>query len=253
MMIARRALVAGLLLGGALPLPALAGEEDESPLLVLRAANPWSAVVGAESARFVLYGDGTAIYERSDGALRMVKLDPGERAALIEQIGFAVLPRYAGRYETNAATDQVEQWLYLFGAGKPRVIYVYGPLDHYSTRSAVPPPVVAAYDRLVHFDHPRARPWMPERIELLLWPFDHARQDPLPWPPGWPGLDDPGTRKRGEGAYSLYLPAGRLGELEALMAGQGESQPVGLAGRKWSLAYRLPLPGEQRWMRPARD
>lgn len=147
----------------------------------------------------------------------------------------------------------MEQWLFLFGADKSRVVYVYGALDSASTRTAVPLPVVAAYDRLIHFDHPRSRPWMPERIELLLWRFDHARIVPLSWPKGWPGLDDPQTRKGRDGMYSLYLPPDRYAELKALLAHRGDNQPIRLGGHNWSLSYRMPLPGEERWIGPVRD
>lgn len=98
MRIARRTLMAGVLLGFVQPGLALAIEDGDAPLLVLRTSDPWAFVLGADAARFVLYGNGTVIYARPDG-LRTVKLDPSERAALMGQM--ASRPCRASRENTN--------------------------------------------------------------------------------------------------------------------------------------------------------
>jgi hypothetical protein len=248
MRIARRPLIAGMALGMAFPGAARARSGLDEPVLVLRTANPWALVVGAESARLALYGDGTVVYAARDGRLKSVTLDPSERATLVRDLGFAVLPRFAGEYETTGATDQAQQWFFLFGEGqaKPRIIYVYGNLDG-AARAHLSPAIVGAYDLITHFDHPRARAWLPEQIEVMIWPFDHAKAAPLAWPRGWPDLDDRLTRKREEG-YSLFLPAACFAELEALLQRLDGNRPVALAGRKWSISARLALPHEERWM-----
>jgi hypothetical protein len=124
-----------------------------------------------------------------------------------------------------------------------RAIEVY---SHY--RERCPQTVARLFDQLSSYRHPRAEPWLPERIEVIL---QQETDDPQAgeWPTNWPDLHDPLTRKWGTewGGewYSLFFDADQLDELEHFLGTKG--QLVTLNGKTWLVSWRLPFPGEEAW------
>lgn len=251
MEIARRALLmAGI--AACVPLPAFAGAAVAEPLVVLISLPVWSPDMGLESPDFVLYADGTAIYRHGEG-FRTVRLEPSERDALVGELNIPVQAGLARHYEAESWTDGSNVTLYLYGADSPQTLSVYGDPSIARVREKLPPPVVAAYDRLAHFDRPDAVAWMPERIEVVLGLYDPVPEGaPLAWPRGWPGLGDPRTVHWKDGRYSLYLPARDLPALDRLFARKAPGQPISIDGKSWGLMPRIPFPGEARWLKRER-
>lgn len=251
MEIARRALLmAGI--AACLPQPALAGPAAAEPLVVLISLPVLSPAMGLETPDFALYADGTAIYRHGDG-FRTVRLDPSERDALVRDLDIPVEAGLARHYQADDWTDGSNVTLYLYGGKSPQVISVYGEPSMARVREKLPPLVVAAYDRLAHFDPPRATVWMPERIEVVLGLYDPVPESaPLAWPRGWPGLDDPRTVHWKDGRYSLYLPARDLPALDRLLARKAPGQPIAIDGKSCGLMPRIPFPGEARWLKRER-
>ena len=222
------------------------------PLVVLRESNPWAGVIASDSPAFALYADGTVIY-RTEAGYKSVRLDGTAQAGLLRSLALADLSRAAGRYEASNATDQPDADLLLYAGDKPFYISVYGGMTDASVRGQLPAAIVAAYDILRGFARPDARDWMPDRIEVMIGPYEYAPEPSIIWPKDWPGLDDPTTRKRHEDQYSLYLPATDLEALRKFLANRHERGAVLIGGKKWSVGLRLPFAHEELWMSPKRE
>jgi hypothetical protein len=217
------------------------------PLFVLIEQDPWATVPGADAPTFALYGDGTVIFRRGEG-YSSVKLGRHELARLTAELNLTALPAFAKHYETASFTDARTEVLFVFREDKPSVISVYGPLTVAGAGAQVPAKVVSAYDRVRAFDHPKARPWLPDKIEVMIWPYDYAPEPSIVWPKEWPGLNDTHTVRRGGDAYSIYLSSTEYPELQRFLATQREKGAVEIGGRKWAASTRVPFPSERSWM-----
>lgn len=245
--IARRTALAGLATLF-LPLPVQARKSwKDRPVIVLVEHNPWAMVVGGDSASFALYLDGTVIFRAYNG-FRSVKLEDREMVQLMAQLDVDALSHADSDHETTSVTDQRSQVLYVFGQRKRVRHYIYGAPVKGAMRTPVWPTLVAAYDRMLSFNNPRARTWLPEKIEVMIWPYEHAVEPSIVWPQDWPGLDDPGTRPRHSGQFSLYLPSLHYLELVDFLKTRREKGAVEIDGRKWSVGFRFPFPNERLWM-----
>jgi hypothetical protein len=235
----------------ALFLPATAPARDSAeskPLIVLLEANPWLMAIGSDSPSFALYDDGTAIYA-TDTGYKSIKLDATERDALIASVKPEVLAKLAGHYDiAEGVSDQRTNYFFVYGSGAPKVISVYGPLGNKGARAQLLAPIPAAYDVLHSFRHPNARDWLPDKIEVMIWPYEHSIDASIEWPGNWPGLKDPTTVKRGTEGYSLYLPSAEYPALIAFLKTQKERGAILIAGHKWSASIRFPFPQEGSWM-----
>jgi hypothetical protein len=218
------------------------------PIVVMLARDPWLMVIGSDSPAFALYDDGTVIYRTSTG-YKSGKLDRTAREALTRSLNVNALAPEAGYYDaSNGTTDQPTVELLFFGGAEHTNIIVNGVMTSAEARAQLPEAIVAAYDTLRGFSLPDATPWLPEKIEVMVWPYDHAIDAPIVWPKDWPGLDDPATRKRGEGSFSIYIPSARYEAVNAFLASRKEKGAVLIGGKKWSASIRLPFPQESVWM-----
>ena len=249
--------------------PAAAGRR---PLLVMVAQDPWLMVIGSDSPAFALYDDGLLIYRQRPAdrkaPYRSLVLGTEERKQLLstmftgEPFPFRELD---DGYEVTQTTDQPLTTVYTWLDGERRAVTVYGlnprpPEKRWAgmseeerqdlvkgPRAKTPQPFLRVFDHLIDYRDARAEPWLPERVEVMVWPFD-SKMDPLAWPEKWPDLDHPTTRKRGE-AYSIYLEVERLENLRALLRKRQMTQAILINGKKWAISYRFPFPGERAWVR----
>jgi hypothetical protein len=235
-----------------------AGAEAE---LLLYERNPWLMVIGSDSPIIAFYTDGRMIFRdrtasnRSDVVYKSFRLDEEEHEELRSQM--KELDSLQAYYELSHATDQKTTQLLFRSDGKPKQVSAYGGV----------PREMALF---IHFLNilqaragARAKSWQPSYVEIMLWPFDHARGEPTRWPEEFPGLDSPATIKtgldspatiktgldspatikRGESSYSIYLPASeKQNFLNFMESRQGNA--VLLDGKKWSVAARIPFPHE---------
>lgn len=223
------------------------------PKVILLERNPWLMVIGSDSPAFALYEDGEAIYRTKSG-YKSVTLDPAETMALLDGIGFSALPALARRYDLAPNTsDMPTEVIATFDGVKPSIISVRGLLKDLGPNTVVPNAVTTAYDRLSSFTHPKARDWLPEKVEVMIWPYEYAPDRSIIWPKEWPGLDSPDTVKRGEKSYSLYVPSGMLDDVRQFLGKRRTKGAVEIGGRKWAVSLRLPFPYERSWIDPLRD
>lgn len=227
------------------------GPENPEPLVVLMEYDPWRMVIGSDSPTFALYENGLVIYRAEDeiGYVSAL-LDFEERDAFYAQIASDAFFALDDYYDNFLVTDQPSNTLWVWDEyGKAKRVGVYGMLRPSTSdldekmRAGVPPAFLTAFDTLVNFSHAEAKAWLPEKFEVMLWPYDTS--DSVRWPAGWPDLDDPTTKPRGEDSYSVYVP---IDELEAYFALQENGSAVKLAGKTWAYGLRFPFPTEFLWM-----
>jgi hypothetical protein len=226
-----------------------AGPTDRvRPLIVLVETEPWLMVIGSDSPRFALYSDGLVIY-RHGREYRSVRLSDEERRALLASLDVESLACFTGFHGNTAATDQPYHNLFLGRGGSLSLVSVYGAQFD---RSAVPQALAAVHARLAAFDHPGAQTWLPERIEVMIWPYEYAPDASIEWPADWPGLDSEHAVRRGDG-YSIFVPGAELARLVAFLGTRRERGAVRIGGHKWAAGLRFPFPVERMWMRPGSD
>lgn len=221
---------------------------DPLPVLILLATDPWLMVIGSDSPKAALYNDGTFIY-RVGEQYRSVLLSPAQSKALVDLVSPMSLP--AGRY--NAApgwTDQPTNSLLVYAGAKPSFVSVYGDLGSRDVQARLPASVRRAFRLISTAAFGNSKPWLPSKIEVMIWPYEYAPERSIVWPKQWPGLHGPTTRKRGKDAFSLFLPASDLAQLRRFLNTKAEKGAVEIDGRKWTVSVRLPFPQEQLWMAP---
>ncbi len=228
--------------------PALAQDtSDRVAAIVLIERDPWLMVIGSDSPTFAFYSNGDVIY-RTEKGYKESTLDKTQQIKFLHSINVEKLSVAAKHYDASQSTDQPTIILAIIGKAKPSIISVYGSLRSSEVREALPPEVSAAYDTLKTFSDPAARDWLPEKIEVIIWPYEYAPDKSIFWPKDWPGLSDAATVKRGEDTYSIYLPSTKYAELKIFLESRKEKGAVEIGGKKWAASVRFPFPDERKWM-----
>lgn len=220
-----------------------------APVLILLEPDPWAMVIGSDSPAFALYQDGQAIY-RTRGGYKSVRLSPKKQKKFLESLRLGELSRLAGGYRATEWTDQPQTFLLFYGGDRPVFISVYGSWEEESVRARLPSEIAALRDKLRAFEDGRASQWLPDNIEVMIWPYEYAPEPSIAWPNRWPGLDAPTTRRRGEDSFSLYVPSADYGPLTTFLASRRPRGAVEIGGKKWAASLRLPFPHEALWMAP---
>ena len=217
------------------------------PEVVLMESDPWRQVIGSDSPKFVLYEDGKVIYRMGE-EYRFVQLSSAELSSLRKSLVTAHDPTLSGGYRVAWASDQPDNNL-LFYSGEPVFISVYGSLEEEQVFTRLPRTVRDAFETVRSFRHIRSAQWMPQQVEVMVWPYEYAPEKSIKWNPDWPGLSDPNTVRRGD-SYSLFLPSSELLDLRQFLATRNPKGAVEIDGRKWAASIRIPFPQEQLWMAP---
>lgn len=234
------------------------------PVLVVLERNPWLMVIGSDSPTFALYDDGSVIWRRDKPAqdkpfLRGTTTSPS--AALREIVPYD-LTKFADRYQLTSWTDQPTTVIWT----PKKTILIYGDWRVRAHAADSSPALAAIEDRdrqmsdslpaeirasLLRIDEQRKHDgdaWCPDRVEVMLWPYEYAPEESIRWPSKWPGLSAPSTIKRGADSYSLFIPAAELPALRAFLAKRRQRGAVLIDGKKMSASFRFPFPREELWM-----
>lgn len=224
----------------------------QSPMaeVVLVERDPWKQVIGSDSPRFALYEDGRVIYREGD-EYRSVELSAAELESFRKSFATAHNSALSGGYDVALATDQPDNSLLLY-RGEPVYLNVYGSLDDEQVIARLPRSVRDAYETVRTFSHTRSEPWMPEKIEVMVQPYEYAPEPSIKWNEDWPGLSHPTTVQRGE-SYSLFLPTSERKNLQQFLAARNERGAIEIDGRKWAASTRIPFTREELWMAPNQE
>ncbi len=230
-------------------LAAARASAESYPLIVMLMSNPWLMVIGSDSPAFALYSDGTVIFRTKTG-FKSTKLDQKQQANLLRTFENPDLAAVAGNYKAENATDQPDNTLLVYGNKEPIYISVYGSLEDKLVRAKLPLAITNAFDKLQNFRPLAAETWLPDKVEVMAWPYEDAPDRSIIWPQRWPDLKDPTTRKRGD-SYSIFIAAAELPTLKAFLASTKEKGAIEINGKKFAASVRLPFPRESLWMAPA--
>jgi len=225
------------------------------PVVLLYEMNPWAQVLGSDSPSFALYEDGLVIFVRpkaDDGyEYASVMLTAEERDSLVRSFPATQFFGLEPRYEATMITDQPTTVIKLWDKDRLKTVSVYGGLKRTDNdrKEAAPTAFVEIYEKLKGFQSAKATRWMPEKVELMIWPFESAG-DPLPWPKNWPDTTHPETRKRGTSGdqinYSIYLTPAQYEALRKSVEAKSADALL-INQRKWAFSFRFPFPGEDSW------
>lgn len=214
-------------------------------------------VIGSDSPTFALYSDGLVIFRDESYAYHSIQLDAQQKDALLAEIAPESILGLKEHYQTSLSFDLPTNELYVWIDGKQKRVDVYGVLrsdtngqrfDEWADRLEKPPEAyLRAFDAIVNFA-PEASAWLPDRIEVMIWPFEYSREEPLALPADWPPFESTERAINSE-LRRLYLPTSEFPRLQRLVEERSPRQAVELGGRKWAISYRLPFPNENIWMR----
>ena len=185
-------------------------------------------------------------------------------------LGYAILPttfdNISDEYTVSDWTDQPTNVLCVWNEGRLKRVSIYGDIReikkediphapdesakevlraHRETRSKVPSTLLGIFDRLVAYENHGAIPWLPKKIEVMIWPYEYSPDKPLRWPEGWPDTKHAETIQRGD-SYSIFLNATYLEALKQLLQSRGQKQAVLINDKKWGSSPISPVKAQQR-------
>lgn len=193
------------------------------PIAVLLQTDPWMMVIGSDTPMVTIYEDGQVLYLKREPkkapVLLAAHLSPKVLADITQKlISFGDYSKIKRHYDLAPnVTDLPETKIYLSIGKTNLVTSVYGlmvsdtDLPAYSTFAGeqkpdqLPKAIKELHAYLTSLDFADAKPWEPQYIEVMVWPYDYAPDESIHWPRDLPGLDSPSTLKRRD-AYSIFLP-----------------------------------------------
>jgi hypothetical protein len=233
-------------------------EDERRAVVLLYEHNPWAMVVGSDSPTFALYDDGLLIFTRTNQEGRpeyaSLTLSEKERDEFLASLPVKQFNELLHEYELDMRTDQPTTVLSVGDRTGLKSVRVYGNLARSMTTDD-PQAFVQIYRKLKSFNDARAARWMPEKIELMLWPYDTAGTA-LSWPKNWPDTAHPTTKKRATDAtainYSIYLTPAQY-ESRKKQVASVSADALLINKRKWAFSFRFPFPNEDSWRKRASD
>jgi hypothetical protein len=233
------------------------GLRPAQPSVVLVVHSAWATVLNSESPTFALYDDNTVIFwrrEKDGGEYAYTQLAPPESQQIIREVNLSDLELCKEQYSVSDGTDQPTSELFVRRPdGTYKHVAVYGQPEEDSTvnndQAPLPRGLWSRFRFLLNYGNPQAAPWVPDLIEVMIWPYANAPRSDLVWPRKWPGLDDRRTVRRGVDAYSLFIERAHSEELRAFLSKRREKQAIRIDGKKWSASVRFPFPREGEWAR----
>src|SRR4026208_2111552 len=157
------------------------------PLVIWVSADPWLMVVGSDSPSFALYEDGVLIWakqQNKSASYFSVTLNEQEKKDFLKSLPIGEFFRLESFYKASHWTDQPSENLWIGKDGQEKSVTVYGRLygaaeGAAEARSKTPASFLKIIDALRSYDHPQAKPWHPSKIEVMVWPFEHAKGEPI--------------------------------------------------------------------------
>lgn len=192
------------------------------PVLRMNEHGAWGTRIhNAGIPTFSLYEDGLLIYAHGQGEnakAMQVRLSPDEVYALVD-LANAKIGDLPPDIRASQATDQPEAAIGVTHEGRIYQVRVYGfaPED-----SSIPAAFVELHEKLQSYTHPKAQPWQPDELEVVLWRRNDLKIAAQPWPDTLPlppeDAREPRARPTGrEGTIQQSIRYRVDGELEAAL------------------------------------
>lgn len=224
-----------------------------APLIVLFERNPWLMSVGSDFPTVVVYEDGRALFVEGDGkkARAMIgHLDPRASVRLRDEMVAGGFLEMAANTMCSRATDQTTVQILVRRGVSWRIASAYGIGKDGACEGRAPKAFLEAYRRLQKLGPSGARPFDPEEIEVMIWGFEYARGEPIPWPSDVPAPPanvvpqeyGPYSPK----SYDHVVSAKFRPRIEKLVRAMNSTEPprsMLLNGHKWAVVFRSLWPG----------
>lgn len=224
-----------------------------NPIVILVESDPWLSVIGSDSPSFALYDNRRVIFKHitpdNKAEYRYVDLPEADYESLLSAFELNEnLAELENDYDLTTSTDETTQQIYLKLSNGIKAFRIFGSLKQEEDRAKAPQEIVALFDRIVAFEASHSQKWLPDKIEVMLWPYEYAPEPSILWPTKWPDLMHAETKKREHGAYSIYIASEHLDEVKTFLSSRREKGAIEVNGKKWAASIRLPFPQEQLWM-----
>lgn len=218
------------------------------PLILLTEYSPWAMAVGSESPTFVLYSDGTVIYQhgtRSSAEYVTTHLTSSQIEELFRDAQLNKLDSAKDCYALAKYTDAPTTNLVVKTLTGYKIIDVYGTVRGLSDppQDELPAEFQTAFHKLFEFTAEDARTWKPSYLEVILWSFDYAKTS-VQWPSYFPGLSDKNSLITKNSSH-IFIPIADLEKFKAFAGTLKQSEAVLLDGQKWTFSARYPFPHEE--------
>lgn len=218
------------------------------------------APLTGDEAFFVLYQSGFLLYRHERHQFFSLQLNPEELAAFLADLPIDEFFTLENGYTASRGTDQGICSLKVWKDGALKHIYIHGnpeiKADHFARNPdfVCPPAYLKIFQTLIYFQDERAKPWLPEKIEVSFYETTVVTPKTHVWDKTWPDLTHPETRPYGAAAYGIsyviFLPSEHLEALKRIL------QPryaIHMNGKIGYISYRLPIPNEEKaWWLPQR-
>jgi hypothetical protein len=224
-----------------------------APLIVLFERNPWLMSVGSDFPTLVVYEDGRALFVSGDRQKARVMnghVDPRAAVSLRDELVAGGFMEAAADTTCSRATDQVTVEILVRRGASWKMASAYGIGKDGSCEGRAPKAFVEAYRRLQKLGPAGAKPFEPDEIEVMIWGFEYARGEPIPWPSDVPAppanvvpQEDGPYRPR---SYDHVVSARFRPQIEKLVRAMDSSKPpraMLLNGHKWTVVPRALWPG----------
>jgi hypothetical protein len=223
------------------------------PLIVLFERNPWLMSVGSDFPAVVVYEDGRTLYVEGDGRKTKVMsghIDSRAAVSLRDELVVDGFLNVAADTTCSDKTDQITVEILVRRGVSWKMTSAYGIGRDGDCKVRPPKPFVEAYRRLQKLRAAGAKPFEPEEIEVIIWGFEHARSEPIPWPADVPA--PPANVVPEEYApnnpkpYDHVVSAKFRSQIDKLTRAMDSSNPpraMLLNGHKWTVVPRSLWPG----------
>jgi hypothetical protein len=238
--------------------------EGPKPIAVFIQTDPWAMVIGADTPRVAVYEDGEVIFLKDSSnteSYHHKKLSETELSDFKKQLAPVAGLKDVKRFYNLApnVTDQPEAIFYINGGERKLVTTVYGlktedtKLPSYTAHAdarkpdTLPKELIELHKFLCSIDYSESKEWVPQYLEVMIWPYNNAPEASIIWPKDWPGLDSKRTIKRRENAYSIFLDGTELSKLQKFLGTRKEKGAVEIGGKKCTASFRYVFPGDPLW------
>jgi hypothetical protein len=240
--------------------------DDLVPLFVFTYLDPWLEVYGSDSPKFVLYEDGTLIFDKCREAdnpyscsYRTVKFSSNEIADILEKLRSTAFYSFADKYvpdmSNSVVSDLTTRVLVMRRQdGNYKKIWTYGTLTGGKSGFAaegVPAALIDIVEFAASYDSSKAVDLDPEYFEVIFEPYYDDSSKNIKWPKNLPGLTDPKTiTHKKYGRLSMLLDSSLFKPVIQIAKKQRRSgSAILLNSKRWKLAeIRLPFPSESVWL-----
>jgi len=219
------------------------------PKVGLYEQNAWAMVLGSEVPSVIVFADGSAIRQRAPvaagGDPRLVEGRLANVATLLRELEreLIALPE---KTSVSHATDQPTTSILLETdqGWIRRAVYGIAPGCQAVPHATQPAPAgfLAACRALLDAPTIDEHDYMIEKVEVMLWDYEHSPETPAPWPKTVP--PPPAVAPPQKGVVSHAIDGRHLERLRSFLASLGPRQAVAFNDHKWSVEVRVLLPGD---------